>query len=111
MARTVTDAAMMLNVLAGYDRLDIASVEHAADDYVAALKQPVNGLRIGVARAPFFDLLDAEVGKAVEEALRTIAKLTRSMTDTALPSTRDITINAEAFAYHQVRSRRRPAAT
>jgi aspartyl-tRNA(Asn)/glutamyl-tRNA(Gln) amidotransferase subunit A len=39
--RSVMDAAMMLNVLAGYDRLDIASVEHAPEDYVAALEQPV----------------------------------------------------------------------
>ena len=99
--RSVADAAMMLNALAGYDRLDIASVEHATEDYVAALNQPVNGFRIGVARAPFFDLLDADVSKAVEDALRTIAKLTRTMTDTALPSTRDITVNAEVFAYHQ----------
>jgi aspartyl-tRNA(Asn)/glutamyl-tRNA(Gln) amidotransferase subunit A len=99
--RSVTDAAMMLNVLAGYDRLDIASVEHPAEDYVAALKQPVSAFRIGVARAPFFDLLDTDVAKAIEDALRVLGKLTRSMTDTALPSTRDITINAEVFAYHQ----------
>ena len=81
----------MLNVLAGYDRLDIASVEHAPEDYVAALKQPVNGFRIGVARAPFFDLLDADVATVVDDALRVLAKLTKSMTDTMLPSTRDIT--------------------
>jgi len=101
LARSVTDAAMMLNVLAGYDRLDIASVEHAATDYVAALKQPVNGLRIGVARAPFFDLLDADVAKAMDGALQVIAKLTKSMTDTMLPSTRDINVGAEVYAYHQ----------
>src|SRR5439155_13535692 len=45
--RSVADAAMLLNVLAGYDRLDIASVEHAREDYVAAMKQPVSGFRIG----------------------------------------------------------------
>ncbi len=67
----------MLNVLAGYDRLDIASVEHAAEDYVAALKQPVNGLRIGIARVPFFDLLDADVAKVVDDALKVLAKLTQ----------------------------------
>src|SRR5437588_12604460 len=48
--RSVADAAMLLNVLAGYDRLDIASVEHTREDYVAAMKQPVSGFRIGVAR-------------------------------------------------------------
>ena len=102
---------MMLNVLAGYDRLDIASVEHAAEDYVAALKQPVSGFRIGVARAPFFDLLDADVAKVIDDALRVIAKLTKGMTDTMLPSTRDITLGAETYAYHEenVRPRCRDA--
>src|SRR5262249_38718488 len=38
---TVLDAAMVLNPLAGYDRLDIASVEHPMEDYVAAMQQPV----------------------------------------------------------------------
>jgi aspartyl-tRNA(Asn)/glutamyl-tRNA(Gln) amidotransferase subunit A len=92
---------MMMNVLAGYDRLDIASVEHAAEDYVAALKQPVSGFRIGIARAPFFDLLDADVAAVVDEALRVLGKLTRSMTDTMLPSTRDITLGGETYAYHE----------
>jgi aspartyl-tRNA(Asn)/glutamyl-tRNA(Gln) amidotransferase subunit A len=101
MTRSVTDAAMLLNVLAGYDRLDISSVEHGPEDYVAALKQPVAGFRIGVPRAPFFDLLDPDVEKAVDEALRVIAKLTRSMTDTMLPPTRDITVGAETYAYHR----------
>jgi aspartyl-tRNA(Asn)/glutamyl-tRNA(Gln) amidotransferase subunit A len=101
MTRTVADAAMLLNVLAGYDHLDIASVEHGAEDYVAALEQPVRALRIGVARAPFFDLADGDVARAVEAALAVIAKLTKSMTDTILPPTREITLNGETFAYHQ----------
>jgi aspartyl-tRNA(Asn)/glutamyl-tRNA(Gln) amidotransferase subunit A len=101
MTRTVMDAAMLMNVLAGYDRLDIASVEHAAEDYVAALKQPTSGFRIGIARAPFFDLLDSDVAVVVDEALRVVAKLTKGMTDTMLPSTRDITLGAETYAYHE----------
>ncbi len=99
--RSVADAAMLLNVLAGYDRLDIASVEHAREDYATAMRQPVSGFRIGIARVPFFDLLDGDVGKTVDEAFRAIAKLTRSMSDTTLPSTRDIGVGAEAFAYHE----------
>jgi aspartyl-tRNA(Asn)/glutamyl-tRNA(Gln) amidotransferase subunit A len=97
----VIDAAMILNVLAGYDRLDIASVEHTTEDYVAAVKQPVSGFRIGIARAPFFDLLDADVASVVDEALRVLAKLTKPMTDTMLPSTRDITLGGETYAYHE----------
>jgi aspartyl-tRNA(Asn)/glutamyl-tRNA(Gln) amidotransferase subunit A len=101
LTRSVMDAAIILNVLAGYDRLDIASVEHGAEDYVAALKQPVNGLRIGIARAPFFDLLDADVANVIDEALRVLSKLTKSMTDTMLPSVRDITLGGETYAYHE----------
>ncbi|HXG54121.1 MAG TPA: amidase family protein, partial [Vicinamibacterales bacterium] len=106
--RSVMDAALMLNVLAGYDRLDIASVEHPAEDYVAAVRQPVSGFRIGIARTPFFDLLDADVATVMDEALRLLAKLTRRMTDTMLPSTRDITVSAETYAYHEEMITRTP---
>ena len=99
--RTVEDAALMLNALAGYDKLDIASVEHAKEDYAAAVKQPVSGLRLGVPRAPFFDLLDADVGKAVEDAIRTLAKMTRSVKEVTLPPTRDIVLAGETNAYHE----------
>ena len=100
-ARSVMDAALMLNALAGYDRLDIASVEHAPEDYVAALKQPVNGFRIGIARVPFFDLLDSDVAKVTDEALRVLARLTKSLADATLPPTRDVQVGAETFAYHE----------
>jgi aspartyl-tRNA(Asn)/glutamyl-tRNA(Gln) amidotransferase subunit A len=99
--RTTEDAALMLNVLAGYDKLDIASVEHPKEDYVAAMKQPISGLRLGIPRAPFFDLLDADVEKAVEDAIGLLAKMTKGVKDVTLPSTRDINLNGESFAYHE----------
>ena len=99
--RTVEDAALMLNHLAGYDKLDIASVEHAREDYVAGMKQPIAGLRIGVPRAPFFDMVDADVAKAVEEAIAVLAKMTKSVKDVSLPSTRNITLQGETYAFHE----------
>lgn len=101
LTRTVRDAAMILNALAGYDRLDIASVEHPAEDYVAAIGKPVSDFRLGIPRAPFFDHLDSDVARLVEQALGVLGKLTRSMKDTVLPSTRDITLNGETYAYHE----------
>src|ERR1700686_30673 len=100
-ARTTEDAAVMLNVLAGYDKLDIASVEHPREDYVAAMQQPISGLRLGIPRAPFFDLLDADVEKAVEDAIGLLAKMTKGVKDVTLPSTRDINLGGESFAYHE----------
>jgi aspartyl-tRNA(Asn)/glutamyl-tRNA(Gln) amidotransferase subunit A len=48
LAKRVEDAAMMLNVMAGYDKLDIFSVDHPKEDYVAGMKQPISGIRLGI---------------------------------------------------------------
>jgi aspartyl-tRNA(Asn)/glutamyl-tRNA(Gln) amidotransferase subunit A len=99
--RTVEDTAMILNVLAGYDKLDITSVEHPREDYVAGMKQPVGGLRLGIPRAPFFDLLDSDVAKLVEDAIMVLAKMTKGVKDVALPPTGNIALAGETFAYHE----------
>src|SRR5215471_12568025 len=101
LVRTVEDAAVVLNALAGYDKLDIASVEHGREDYVASMKQPVSGLRLGIPRAPFFDLLDADVAKAVEDAISLLAKMTKGAKDVVLPSVREIGLPGESYAYHE----------
>lgn len=85
MTKAVEDNAMLLNGMTGYDKYDVASVEHPKEDYVAALKQPVNVIRLGIPRAPFFDFLDDETGKAIEQAISVLAKLTRSVKDMHLP--------------------------
>lgn len=102
MTRTVEDAALMLNVLAGYDKLDIASVAHPREDYSAGMRQPVSSFHLGIPRAPFFDHLDADVAAAVEAAIGTLARLTRSTREVALPSTRDASLpGGEMFAWHE----------
>jgi len=102
MTKTVEDAAVMLNLLTGYDRLDIASVEHPREDYVAQMRQPVKPLRIGVPRAPYFDMLDEDVAKSVEAAINAIAGMTTSVKDVRLPSARGTRGGGgEAYAYHE----------
>jgi aspartyl-tRNA(Asn)/glutamyl-tRNA(Gln) amidotransferase subunit A len=76
-------------------------VEHAKEDYVAQMKQPISGLRLGIPRAPFFDWLDADIAKAVEDAIGVLAKQTKSVEDVTLPPVRDIALNGETFAYHE----------
>lgn len=85
MTRTVLDNAIMLNVMAGYDKYDITSVEHTKEDYVAALSQPINGMRLGIPIG-YFDYLDPEVAKAVEEATMLLAKMTQGAKEVSLPS-------------------------
>ena len=51
LVKRVEDAAIMLNVMAGYDKLDIFSVDHPKEDYVAGMKQPISGIRLGIPTA------------------------------------------------------------
>ena len=103
MAKTVEDVAMMLNYMTGYDKLDVASVDRPAEDYVSSMKRPVSGLRLGIPRAPFFDLLDPEIAKSVEAAIEVLSKLTESTVDCHLPGTggfNTLSLSAEREAYH-----------
>jgi aspartyl-tRNA(Asn)/glutamyl-tRNA(Gln) amidotransferase subunit A len=101
MTKTVEDAALMLQVLAGYDRMDIASVEHGREDYVTQMRAPIKGLRIGVPRAPYFDHLDADVAKAVEAAIGELGKLVSGVREVTLPSTKGAGTRGEMLAYHE----------
>jgi aspartyl-tRNA(Asn)/glutamyl-tRNA(Gln) amidotransferase subunit A len=99
--RRVEDAALLLNYLAGYEKLDITSLEHPKEDYVAQMGRPISGLRLGIPRAPFFDWVDPDIAKAVEDAIAVLGKLTKSTHDVTLPSVQDIHLNAETYAYHE----------
>lgn len=99
--RTVADAALLLNALAGYDKLDIASVAHKGEDYAVSMRQPVSGLRLGIPRVPYFDALDSDVARLVEDAIRVMRGLTKSASDVVLPSTRGIQTGGEFYAWHQ----------
>ncbi|MCC6532337.1 MAG: amidase [Burkholderiales bacterium] len=50
MTRTVEDAAIVLNAIAGYDDEDVSSAEHAPEDYTRELSHGLGGVRIGWVR-------------------------------------------------------------
>jgi aspartyl-tRNA(Asn)/glutamyl-tRNA(Gln) amidotransferase subunit A len=102
MCRTVEDAALMLNVVAGYDELDPTTSDVAVPDYTRALGASTAKLRLGIPRIPFFDGLDAEVASAVDTALGVLRKITAGAMDVQLPpSGNPARVWApEAYAYH-----------
>jgi aspartyl-tRNA(Asn)/glutamyl-tRNA(Gln) amidotransferase subunit A len=104
-ARTVEDVAMMFGPMVGYDPLDVKSVASPAQDYVQLARQPVKLLRVGVPRKGFFDEVDPQIARAVEDALKVVAKLTSGIKDATLPpetASHDAMINvAEVVAYHR----------
>ncbi len=107
LTRTVEDTALVLNAVAGYDRLDITSSDRPREDYVAALRQPVNGLRLGLPTG-YFDRLDPEIQRATNEALAVLARLTQSTREMTFPPTAPAGmdgggsgVSAELYAYHE----------
>jgi aspartyl-tRNA(Asn)/glutamyl-tRNA(Gln) amidotransferase subunit A len=105
MTRTVADAAIMLQVIAGYDPAEPTSREMDIPDYGAALREKASTLRVGVTREFFFDDLDPEIEAAVSDALGVVQKLTAGLRDIALPASiqeqlRAAVRAAEAYAYH-----------
>lgn len=67
--RSAADAAMLLQVMAGFDERDSTSVDHPVPDYSAALEQPLKGKRIGIVRQHFDAGLDARNAEQVRAAI------------------------------------------
>ncbi|HEX4809805.1 MAG TPA: amidase [Bryobacteraceae bacterium] len=84
-ARTVEDAAALLQILAGYDRLDAITFAQPVANYMQALSSPISHLRIGVPRQYFFEGLQADVSSAVEEAIRQLRSKVSEVRDVILP--------------------------
>jgi len=102
MARSVTDLAMILAAIAGYDAADPSSREIPITDYAAAVREPAPKLRVGVPRQFFYENLDGEVARVVEDALRVVSKLAAEVHDVTVPIDDDRTVAmAEIYAYHQ----------
>jgi aspartyl-tRNA(Asn)/glutamyl-tRNA(Gln) amidotransferase subunit A len=88
MTRTVTDNALMLDVLAGYDPLDPGSGAAPAGHYATGLERGVRGLRVGFIRHFHQEDMpaDAEVTAALEHVARTLQTLGADIRDVRLPT-------------------------
>lgn len=87
-AHDLTDAALLLRVIAGHDNRDSTSAPEAVPDYVASLDQKPESLRIGVPREFFGEGLDPEVESAVREAIRVYEKAGATIKEISLPNTK-----------------------
>ena len=86
LARTAEDCALMLQAMAGFDAKDSTSVDQPVDDYLAALSQPLNGLRIGLPKEYFGTGLDARIGEKVMAVVEELKKLGATIKEISLPN-------------------------
>ena len=109
LTNSVGDAAVMLQVLAGYDAGDPASIDAPVPDYTAALEMLPPRLRIGVPRSFFFDELHPEVAAAVEKAIKAFSVFHAEIRDITLEVPTDRTLSsAESWAFHEEMVARSP---
>lgn len=85
--RSVADAAIVLNAIAGYDPRDSTSIDHKTPDYTQALNGDIRGLRVGVPGEYFVEGMDPGVESAVREAIRVLEGLGATVEETSLPHT------------------------
>ena len=75
LTRTVEDAALVMNAIAGHDANDSTSIPRPAVDYTNGLTAGVRGLRIGVVREYFGEGIDPEAARVTREAIAQLEAL------------------------------------
>lgn len=112
LAKTVEDAALILNAIVGHDPADLQSADRPPPDCAAELGRDLAGLRVGVPRAPLWEGCDDAVAEACEAALGELRALGAELVEAALPrlkaAGRPPLLQTEAAALHARWLRERP---
>lgn len=88
MTKDVTDAALVLQAIAGHDPRDSTSAPVEVPDYAASLVPDLKGLRLGVPREYMGEGVEEGVRRAVEEAIDRLQELGAEVDrEVSLPST------------------------
>ena len=117
MTWTVEDTAIMLQAIAGHDPKDPTTADVPVPDYLAALRDGVRGLTVGVPREYFYEGapgVDVQVIEAAERALETLSELGAEIRDVEIPhikyaqAANQVIMMSEAYSFHEanLKSRR-----
>ncbi len=85
LARTAEDAALLMEVLAGHDPRDSTSANLPVPKYSETVREPLDGLTVGLVREHFGEGLDSEVEAAVREAIKVYESLGATVKEVSLP--------------------------
>ncbi|OBJ90744.1 Asp-tRNA(Asn)/Glu-tRNA(Gln) amidotransferase GatCAB subunit A [Mycobacterium asiaticum] len=107
LTRTVEDAALVMNVMAGYDPSDPGSVDMAVPDFSAGLGDDLTGTTAGIPANFFTEHVDPEIRIAVESACDRLAELGVRLREVQLPMAGEVMaiefgiLQPEASSYHR----------
>ncbi|MBV8715318.1 MAG: Asp-tRNA(Asn)/Glu-tRNA(Gln) amidotransferase subunit GatA, partial [Chloroflexi bacterium] len=114
-ARTVADCALLLQAIAGHDPRDEASASDAVPDFSVDLERGVEGLRIGVPREYFFEVIEPETDRLVRAAISVLEGLGATVQEVSLPHVAhaqvagNVIMSSEAASWHAAWLRERPS--
>jgi aspartyl-tRNA(Asn)/glutamyl-tRNA(Gln) amidotransferase subunit A len=100
LSRTVRDAALMLEVVAGYDEQDATCFDWPTERYAESLSVRPD-IRIGVVRHPFFEDLDTDIETAINDAIAVISEMAVEVVEVDLPSVPTAVQAPEVYAVHK----------
>ncbi|CAC9994581.1 Aspartyl-tRNA(Asn) amidotransferase subunit A (EC 6.3.5.6) @ Glutamyl-tRNA(Gln) amidotransferase subunit A (EC 6.3.5.7) [uncultured Gammaproteobacteria bacterium] len=86
--QTAKDAALVLNVMAGFDEKDSTSAQRDVEDYTQSLDNSIKGLTIGLPKEFFSEGLDDGVASATMAAVKEFEALGVSVKEISLPNSK-----------------------
>ena len=87
LTKDITDCALLMNVISGYDPKDSTSVQQSVPDFRQALTEGLQGMKIGIPREYFIKGLDPEVEKAVQNSINILREAGAETVEVSLPHT------------------------
>ena len=114
LTRSARDAALLLQVLAGYDELDPGCANIPVDDYLAHINEGVRGWKIAFAVGEFIEASDAEVLASVRAAVEVFKSLGAQVEEVDISWLREAALanslmtQADGAAFHRERLKEHP---
>jgi aspartyl-tRNA(Asn)/glutamyl-tRNA(Gln) amidotransferase subunit A len=87
LTKTVRDAALIMNAIAGHDALDSTSLDEPVPDYTAKLGTDLRGVRLGLPREYMIEGIDPQVKAAISATVKQLNSLGAEIIDVSLPHT------------------------
>jgi aspartyl-tRNA(Asn)/glutamyl-tRNA(Gln) amidotransferase subunit A len=87
LTKTVRDAALIMNAIAGHDPQDSTCLNEPMPDYTAALGRDLRGIRLGLPKEYMIEGIDPQVKSAIDAAIAQLETLGAEIVDVSLPQT------------------------
>ena len=87
LTKTVRDAALIMNAIAGHDPQDSTSLNEPVPDYTASLGQDLRGIRLGLPKEYMIEGIDPQVKASIEAAVKHLNSLGADIVEISLPAT------------------------